>query len=536
MSIIRMRKWMHGWFHYVVWALAIIFVVGFIGIAVGGGGSQSTNQADNPSGVIAKVNGEKIKSEVFEMSVQKESEMYEQMGQALGPFEQVQLRIGALDRLTNQKMMVQAAKKEKIRVSKKEIKDKIDEYVKQELDQYKNAFLANTKGAKTDEALNAELSKRQKGLTIDKIKKDITKSIDKDAVKDQLLVEKLQKSLESKVDTSKEALEKSYSEVKISQITVDTTKRSPSEAGARATELVQKIRSGEDFAKIAKENSDDSFAQRGGDRDFFMGRTYMEPELADAAFSLKPGEISDPIKMPQGYMIIKVAESRTQLPKDFNDPKKQKEYMDTYVSRERQKVESTFFEAVRKSTKIEIIDPELKAHTAAKDVFTAKNETEQKATALKAISAYKKALSGVNGESSATARIYSQMAVIYGMLAAPRMGSGSKQDETKYQQESKNALTEALNYTESSQLRLMLAKMNIDDKEYDKAVENLELVSDNAYADSPQVHMQIQMMAGEIKGSDKAAALVVKESKWMSDYEKQMKEQQAGMQKSAPSP
>lgn len=529
MSITGMRRWMQGWFHYVVYLLAIIFVVGIIGLAVGGGRNQraGSSQSGSPETPIAKVNGDQISRQTFDTAVENETKQYEQAGQQVGAFEQVQLRLSVLDRLVNQRIMVQAANSERVPVSKNDINKKVDEYVNQEIDTYRTAMLAKISGPKTDEALNKELAKRQNGLTVDKIRDDVRKSINRDAVRDQLLMQGLQKTIEAKVDSSENGLSASYDEVKLAQITVDSTKRPAPEAEKIARDLVQKIRAGEDFVKVASASSDDPYAKKGGDRGLFMGRAYMEPELAKVAFALKQGEVSDPIKMPQGYMIVRALEHKVNLPKDFSDPKKHKEYLDSYVEREKSAVVNTFFESARKSAKIEILDPEMKAHSVAKDLYSARSEAEMKANAVKSIAAYKTALSGVNGESSASARIYSQMVMLYSMLGAARPGdnAAAKQEATKYRVEAKNAITEALNYTESNQLRMMLAQMNIDSKEFDKALENLQLVSDNAYADPVQIHMQIMMLAEKIKGSSKATAIIAKEKKFIDDSNKQAKAQ-----------
>ena len=79
------------------------------------------------------------------------------------------------------------------------------------------------------------------------------------------------------------------------------------EAKKKAEELLERARNGEDFAKLARENSEDAgSAQYGGDYVFGKGR--MDPEFEKAAFSLKPGEISGLVKTTYGYHIIKLEE------------------------------------------------------------------------------------------------------------------------------------------------------------------------------------------------------------------------------------
>ena len=66
----------------------------------------------------------------------------------------------------------------------------------------------------------------------------------------------------------------------------------PTEDEAKAA--LERIKAGEDFAKVADELSKDP-GSKGGDLGWFT-KDKMVPEFADAAFKLKPGEISDPVK------------------------------------------------------------------------------------------------------------------------------------------------------------------------------------------------------------------------------------------------
>lgn len=88
---------------------------------------------------------------------------------------------------------------------------------------------------------------------------------------------------------------------------------SDAEALAKAQDLRKKIAAGADFAELAKLESDDTGSKQiGGDLNFFH-RGQMVAPFEQAAFALKVGEVSQPVKTPFGYHLIKVEakESKT---------------------------------------------------------------------------------------------------------------------------------------------------------------------------------------------------------------------------------
>ena len=117
------------------------------------------------------------------------------------------------------------------------------------------------------------------------------------------------------------------------------------EAKKKAEEALKKVKSGEDFAQVAKEYSEDSTASNGGELGTF-GKGQMVSEFENAAFSMKPGEISDIIKTQYGYHIIKVTE-RVDEQKSYDDVKD--EIKSTLASQEYSK----YIEKIEKNTKIE---------------------------------------------------------------------------------------------------------------------------------------------------------------------------------------
>ncbi|MCG5242696.1 peptidylprolyl isomerase [Azospirillum doebereinerae] len=93
-----------------------------------------------------------------------------------------------------------------------------------------------------------------------------------------------------------------------------------------AKAIIAQLKKGGDFAKLAKEKSKDAAAAaQGGDLGYFTKDAMVEP-FANAAFAMKPGEVSkEPVKTQFGYHIIKVEEKRTQPAPTLDEVKPQLE-------------------------------------------------------------------------------------------------------------------------------------------------------------------------------------------------------------------
>jgi len=87
-------------------------------------------------------------------------------------------------------------------------------------------------------------------------------------------------------------------------------KRTEAQAKAEIEKVKARIEGGEDFAKVAREISEDpGSAKQGGDLGYF-GKGRMTPEFEKAAFGAKVGELVGPVTTPFGVHLIQVTDKR----------------------------------------------------------------------------------------------------------------------------------------------------------------------------------------------------------------------------------
>jgi peptidyl-prolyl cis-trans isomerase D len=99
-------------------------------------------------------------------------------------------------------------------------------------------------------------------------------------------------------------------QVRASHILLNLDGKDEAAVRTQAEGLLAQVRKGGDFEALAQKFSEDTAsATRGGDLDFF-GRGRMVPEFEEAAFGLERGQISDLVRTPYGYHIIKVTDSK----------------------------------------------------------------------------------------------------------------------------------------------------------------------------------------------------------------------------------
>ena len=99
--------------------------------------------------------------------------------------------------------------------------------------------------------------------------------------------------------------------------------------------IKQRLKAGHDFAALAKEFSQGPSSTKGGDLGYFA-RGQMVTPFEDAAFSLKPGEVSDIVETKFGYHIIKVVDKKPETTISYDEVR---ERLGLYLKGEKTKKE-----------------------------------------------------------------------------------------------------------------------------------------------------------------------------------------------------
>ncbi len=123
------------------------------------------------------------------------------------------------------------------------------------------------------------------------------------------------------------------------------------EARRKAEQILERLKKGQDFAAIAREQSDGPTRENGGDLGYIK-RGQLDKQLDDAVFSLKPGETSEIIETGYGFNLFKAVDRRPETILAYDNVKEQ---IRKYLQMEKAKQEADLFaKKMREKASVEI--------------------------------------------------------------------------------------------------------------------------------------------------------------------------------------
>jgi parvulin-like peptidyl-prolyl isomerase len=261
-----------------------LVLFGFASLAFLAAACGGTSTATLGSDDVAVVGGQQVSKEQFQQLMARAKKSYDQQKRAFpkaGTTEYEQLKGQAITFLVQQAEVEEQAKKLGVDIS--------DEKVDKEIARYKKQFYGGS-----DERY--EKAVKQQGLTDAQAR---------DAIRQQLVSQALFKKVTGDVKVTDADIKEYYNTHKTQYVQPESrevrhilvTKK------ALADSLYQQLKGGANFAKLAKQYSKDpGSAANGGKLTVSKGQTV--PQFDKTAFSLKTGQISQPVHTQYGYHII----------------------------------------------------------------------------------------------------------------------------------------------------------------------------------------------------------------------------------------
>ena len=140
-------------------------------------------------------------------------------------------------------------------------------------------------------------------------------------------------------------------EIKLRMIGLNKTSGNDTNTASLAREILAKIKQGATFAEMASVYSQGSQRSQGGDWGW-VERSVLRKELADAAFKLKPGQVSGVIETPEACYLMLVEQTRPAHVKPLSEVRDDVEA--TLLTQEQKQLEQQWIEHLKKKSFIRL--------------------------------------------------------------------------------------------------------------------------------------------------------------------------------------
>jgi peptidyl-prolyl cis-trans isomerase SurA len=252
------------------------------------------------------------------------------------------LRTQMLDEMVNEELIVQAAEEARIEIESSEVDAAVDEIKKQN----------NLDDTGLAQAL------QQQGYSLSAYKTDLRRQLLRLRAVNQLVrprVTVTDEDIRARYDAMQRRSE-AVSAVQLAHILIRVPEKASEQdiaaARDRAATAIQRVKGGEEFAKVAADVSEDVATKGGGGELGWFERGSISPEWEAVVFSMDKGEVRGPVSGPQGLHVFFVQEvKRTDL-KSFDDLKEQ--LRAELTRREMDKQTTQWIEELRKKAYVDL--------------------------------------------------------------------------------------------------------------------------------------------------------------------------------------
>ncbi len=338
-------------------------------VAIATGCNKQTQHAPD---VWAVVNGKEIRREEIDKYYRTR---VNPEGQEPSQEEALSLKLNVLDELINNEILLERAKKLNLEASDGEVEDKFTEL----------------KSPYTEDEFQRQL--RDRGVSVNDLKGDLRRQLSIQKLLNREVVAKISISDQDVTDfynANKPQFNVAEPQYRIAQIVV-TPRKEPqirnrknddatneAEAQRKVKMLMDRLNSGADFAQLAMDYSEDmNTAGTGGDLGYVpeSSLNQSDPALKRIVLGMKPGQVSQPIQLKEGYRILKLITRESPGLRGISDPQVQQTIRDTLRNRKEQLLRSAYLAIARDEAHVtnylaeQVIEAAGKLPDAAKTVM-----------------------------------------------------------------------------------------------------------------------------------------------------------------------
>jgi peptidyl-prolyl cis-trans isomerase SurA len=340
------------------------------------GGAGCKPQAQPSPDVWAAVNGKEIKRDDVEKYYRTR---VNPEGQEPSQEEALSLKLNVLDELINNEILLDRAKKLNLEATDGEVEDKFTEL--------KSPF--------TEDEFQRQLKER--GVSVDDLKRDLRRQLSIQKLLNREVVAKISitdQDVTEFYNGNKAQFNVAEPQYRIAQIVV-TPRKEPqirnrknddatneAEAQRKIKMLMDRLNSGADFAQLAMDYSEDmNSAATGGDLGYVpeSALNQSDPILKKTVLGMKPGQVSLPLALKEGYRILKMVTRESPGQRNIAEPQVQQTIRDTLRNRKEQLLRSAYLAIARDEARVrnyladQVIEAAGKLPQAAKSEFPPKS-------------------------------------------------------------------------------------------------------------------------------------------------------------------
>jgi peptidyl-prolyl cis-trans isomerase SurA len=273
-------------------------------------------------------------------------------GQEPSQEEALSLKLNVLDELINNEILLERAKKLNLEASDGEVEDKFTEL----------------KSPYTEDEFQRQLKERN--VSVSDLKSDLRRQLSITKLLNREVVAKISitdQDVTEFYNANKAQFNVAEPQYRIAQIVV-TPRKEPqirnrknddatneAEAQRKVKMLMDRLNSGADFAQLAMDYSEDmNSAATGGDLGYVpeSALNQSDPMLKKMVVGMKPGQVSPPLGLKDGYRILKLVTRESPGQRNIADPQVQQTIRDTLRNRKEQLLRSAYLAIARDEARV----------------------------------------------------------------------------------------------------------------------------------------------------------------------------------------